>query len=145
DPAAGGLLCRAGPRLRGRMAGCRPGAPHGAPTMSTRVMLLRRWAVAALVAATALPAHASAQQCSAAVLRDASISPASIAFSTPTVVDFDNQGHRLRLGRHGEHHELALDPALVLVALRQRGHAEPRQLAGGDQAALRPPGRADGR
>ncbi|NLG61665.1 MAG: hypothetical protein GX539_05425 [Candidatus Cloacimonetes bacterium] len=60
--------------------------------MSTRVMLLRRWAVAALVAATALPAHASAQQCSAAVLRDASISPASIAFSTPTVVDFDNQG-----------------------------------------------------
>lgn len=61
--------------------------------MRARTASVRRWLLAALLVGAALPAHAAAQQCNnGGTWRAASVNPASVTFSTPTVVDFDNQG-----------------------------------------------------
>lgn len=61
--------------------------------MSLRTASVRRWLLAALFVGAVLPAHAAAQQCTnGGVFRGASVNPTNIHFSTPTVVDFDNQG-----------------------------------------------------
>lgn len=60
--------------------------------MSLRTATLRRWLMGALIIGAAWPAHVEAQQCSTGALRSASVNPASIHFSTPTIVDYDAQG-----------------------------------------------------
>ena len=61
--------------------------------MSVRTASVRNCLLAALLIGVTLPAHAAAQQCTGAgAWRAASVAPANISFSTPTILDYDRQG-----------------------------------------------------